>query len=344
MNIELLNKENERLYDSYLKYREDSTLWYSLKYRDLIASITTAESHYYIAIDNDKVVGILPLMQKEGSLGKVINSLPFYGSHGGVIADNEETKKRLLDHYIKIVNDKSIAASTLIEHPFLSDNKLNDDIPCNEKDFRIGQFTNIEGKYTNLEDIMTMFVSNRRNKIRKALKSDVKVSIENCMFNFLEKTHKENMNSIAGLAKPHNFFELIQGLFKADHDFKIYVARYTGRPVAALLNFYYGSFVEYYTPVIVKEFRTLQPLSLLIAQAMFDAAQNGFKCWNWGGTQPSQEGVYTFKSGWGTSDFNYNYYITINNKEIYHSSKEVLLKEYAGFYVLPFDKLITDEE
>jgi len=340
MNIELLNREHEGLYDSYLKHREDSMLWYSLKYRDLIASVISAESYYYMAIDNDKIVGILPLMQKEGSLGKVINSLPFYGSHGGVIADNEETKKRLLDHYIEVVNDKSIAVATLIEHPFASDNKLNENIPYNEKDFRIGQFTNIGGEYTDLEDLMTKFHYKTRNTVRKAIKSNVEVSVENSMFIFLEETHKKNMNNIGGLAKPHKFFELTRNLLKADHDFKIYVARYEGKPAAALLNFYYGNSVEYFTPVIVKEFRTFQPLSLLIAQAMFDAANSGFKWWNWGGTWPSQEGIYKFKSRWGTSNLNYNYYITVNNKEIYHSSKEVLLKEYAGFYVLPFDKLI----
>ena len=340
MRIELLNKRNEGLFDSYLKQHEDAMLYYSLKYRDLVASITSAEPRYYLAIENEKITGILPLMQKEGKLGKVINSLPFYGSHGGVIADDEETKKRLLDHYIEIVSDEDISAATLIENPFSSDNQLNENIPCNEKDFRIGQLTNIDGDFTDLEDLMTKFHYKTRNTIRKSLKSDVKISVENDMFKFLEDTHKENMDSIGGLAKSHTFFELTENLFEANHDFKIYVARYEGQPIAALLNFYYGNVVEYFTPVIVKEFRNLQSLSLLIAQAMLDASQNGFKWWNWGGTWSSQEGVYKFKSRWGTSDFNYNYYTIINNKEIYNSSKEVLLEEYAGFYVLPFDKLV----
>ena len=99
--------------------------------------------------------------------------------------------------------------------------------------------------------------------------------------------------------------------------------------------------VEYYTPVIINEYRSLQPLSLLITQAMFDASNLGFNWWNWGGTWQTQQGVYKFKSRWNTLDFEYNYYVKVNNKDLYFISKESLLKEYEGFYVFPFSKLKT---
>ena len=41
----------------------------------------------------------------------------------------------------------------------------------------------------------------------------------------------------------------------------------------------------------------------------------------------------------GTFEKNYEYYIQINNSEIYYSNKDVLLKEYSDFFVLPFNLL-----
>jgi len=72
---------------------------------------------------------------------------------------------------------------------------------------------------------------------------------------------------------------------------------------------------------------------------MCEANANGYKWWNWGGTWLTQDGVYRFKNKFGAVDKEYKYFIKINNRDIYNSSKEELLKEYDNFYVIPFDKL-----
>lgn len=339
MKIEQINLENEYLWDDYVKKHENSMIYYTLKFRDLIAKITDAVPLYFMAMKEFEVVGVLPLMQKEGRLGKVINTLPFYGSHGGVLADNKDAKTFLIKFYKEIIGEDSVVSSTLIENIFSQDNALYASLEANVKDYRIGQLTNISGDYRDLEDLLVCFHSKTRNTIRKAVKSEVVVSVENNMFEFLERTHIENMSSIGGLAKSHIFFDQIRALLQSNSDYKIYVARHMGRPIAALLNLYFGHTVEYFTPVIDKNYRHLQPLSLLVAQAMLDASKEGFKWWNWGGTWPSQEGVYKFKSRWGTQDIKYEYHICINNVNVYETTKQELLNDYAGFYVVPFDKL-----
>ena len=131
----------------------------------------------------------------------------------------------------------------------------------------------------------------------------------------------------------------IETFFEEGKDYKIYIAKKEGKKIAALLLFYYNKTVEYFTPVIESEYRSLQPMSVLIYQAMIDASIKGFKYWNWGGTWKSQEGVFRFKNRWNTKNIEYKYYIRINNKKIYQSSKSELLSEYPDFFVLPFDKL-----
>jgi len=76
---------------------------------------------------------------------------------------------------------------------------------------------------------------------------------------------------------------------------------------------------------------------------MQDAANKRCKNWNWGGTWLSQTGVYDFKKKWGTSDYPYYYYTKLFNERVRFSSKGALLKDYPGFFVLPFSELVETE-
>ena len=114
--------------------------------------------------------------------------------------------------------------------------------------------------------------------------------------------------------------------------------------VAALLLFYHNKTVEYFTPVIKKQYRSTQALSYIIYSAMIEAREKGFLNWNWGGTWSSQSGVYDFKKKWGTKDNHYYYYIKISNKELLKSTIEILENEYYGFYTIPYNMLNVSEE
>jgi lipid II:glycine glycyltransferase (peptidoglycan interpeptide bridge formation enzyme) len=124
----------------------------------------------------------------------------------------------------------------------------------------------------------------------------------------------------------------------------VYIGTHDGQPIAALLVFYFNGTAEYFTPVIISEHRNTQALALVIYEAMKDAVSlKKCKYWNWGGTWLSQRGVYDFKKRWGTSDYPYYYYTKLFNEGVRFSSKEALLKNYPGFFVLPFSELEDNE-
>ena len=108
--------------------------------------------------------------------------------------------------------------------------------------------------------------------------------------------------------------------------------------VAALLLLYFHRVVEYFTPVVVADARSLQPLSLIILESMLDAVHRSCRYWNWGGTWPTQDGVYRFKKRWGTTDFPYRYWTNIYDSSIRSESPEHLLDRYPYFYVYPFSR------
>ena len=150
------------------------------------------------------------------------------------------------------------------------------------------------------------------------------------------------MAAIGGLAKEDAFFKVFPKIFEAAKDYNIYVASKHNKRVAALLVFYYKGTVEYFTPVIDHEYRSDQPLALIIYQAMLDASQNNAEWWNWGGTWLSQEGVYKFKKKWGAEDKPYYYFTVCKNESFKTLTKQDLLESYKSFFTIPFGALKND--
>jgi len=323
MEVKILTKKDHNNYVNFLNELNQFLFYYSLEYKKFICSILKCKSIYLIAKKNEKIEGALPLMIKDGNLGKIINSLPFYGSHGGILYKNEKAKDSLLKAFKKIEQKKIISSCTFIENPF-ENYETKSIVSYNYSDTRIGQITFF--KNLQIDELMNKFHYKTRNMIRKAQKNNISISIENEKIDFLKKTHNENMRAIGGIPKPDIFFSELEKNFIKGKDYKIYIAKKDQKIISALLVFYHSNGVEYYMPVTKSEYRTLQPLSLIIYNAMKDSILDGLKFWNWGGTWMTQDGVYRFKSRWGTQDINYNYFTKINNKEIYNSKIEDLSK------------------
>ncbi len=153
--------------------------------------------------------------------------------------------------------------------------------------------------------------------------------------------HRQNMEAMGGLAKSWSVFEAIRDIFTYDKHYRVYMAEKDGLVIARLLVFYYGKVAEYFTPASLDSYRVYQPMSLLIYEAMQEAARRGCRYWNWGGTWLTQDGVYFFKSRWGTEDRPYYYYISEHEgaESLRNLTKEEIIENYPYFYVLPFNIL-----
>jgi hypothetical protein len=346
-SIGILSESFESAYEHFLLRNERTLFYASNKYRKFLKALLEEEDCYFLAFnDSGEIVGSLPaLMKRNERYGNVLNSLPFYGSNGGVIEFNKNTEVRiaLLNEYYHFAKKNNCLVSTIISSPLeFMEEFYEQQTDYTFKDSRIGQITALPKDTKDIDQVlMALFHQKTRNIVRKAQKSEVIVSAEPSdeHLSFLIKTHQENIAVIGGLAKPEKFFRLIRLYFDYGSDYKIYIAQKEGRFIAALLLFYFNKTVEYFTPVVKAEYREYQPLSLLIFEAMKDSIRRGYKWWNWGGTWQTQEGVYHFKKHWGTKDKPYYYYTKIFNDSVLNMSKGQLLEEYPHFYVVPFCKL-----
>ena len=337
MPIEKLKPAGFMEYDEFVLSFPESSIYNGSRYLKFLEELTEGRAEYLIYREENIIKGALPLFIYKGKYGAVINSLPFYGSNGGVITHDDHVKQELLKSYEELVKENNCISSTIIVSPFERGHDLYEERGYDFKDSRIGQIT-----FLPKENLMEVFHFKTRNSIRKGLKSGLSISWQNGLdyFDFLIETHKDNIQAVGGLWKAKSTFEILTKHFEYGSQWRIYVAKLGDQPVAALLTLYFNKTVEYFTPATVAEFRNLQPMSALIYEAMQDSITNDFLYWNWGGTWLSQGGVYDFKSRWGTKDLPYFYYIKVPDVSLIKSiGKEGLTMEYPFFYVIPYSEL-----
>ncbi|MBT5715965.1 MAG: peptidoglycan bridge formation glycyltransferase FemA/FemB family protein [Opitutae bacterium] len=342
MQIERIDGCGDDELKDYVLSNPRSLLYSSPDYLRLISEHLNAESGWLVARNAREIQGVLPVAKCNGSLGPVFNSFAYYGSNGAVVQRDadEDAKTALIHAFYADAKDAGACSATIINNPLEQDGEFyaanaNHDY----LDERIGQITHFPDSKEG-DDLFAMFSNPRPRNIRKAIKDGVEVSASNdqSSLEFLYNVHFENMQRIGGLGKSWDFFEKVKSLMPED-TWSIHLATMEGQPIAALLLFYFNKTVEYFTPVILAEHRGTQALALVIFEAMKDAMLRGYDNWNWGGTWLSQGGVYDFKKRWGTSEHTYYYFTQVFNQDVLSLSKAVLVKDYLGFYVVPFDAL-----
>jgi hypothetical protein len=347
MELDIIRGSGDDEISDYVSGCPNSLVYSCPRFIDLIASHLDASPGWILAKNGTELLGALPFVQsQDGALGTVFNSLPYYGSNGGVVqhVQDDEIKRSLIECFFDFAQSQNSCSATLITNPLVMDHEVYEN--CLDgfiRDERIGQITHLPDNSD--DELIEIFDDPRPRNIRRALKEGIQVSSgnEKSSVEFLYEIHVENIKAIGGLSKSWDFFEKLLSDMPRDL-WSVYVGTRNDQPIAALLVFFFNGTAEYFTPVLISEHRNTQALALVIYDAMKDAvSRKGCKNWNWGGTWLSQRGVYDFKKRWGTSEYPYYYYTKLFHEGVRSSSKEALLANYPGFYVLPFSELKETE-
>ncbi len=327
----------------YLKEFNGPLFYYEPDYLGFLQSIAgNIESRYAVATRESQIVGILPYcVSKDGETGSIVNSLPFFGSHGGpVVRFNDNNSSEIAENLIRTVlereSEQGMASITIVENPFqplekTSINRLG--LEC--IDDRIGQFTFLPTKNNDIEDaLFKMFHVKTRNAVRKGL-SQKQVVITSQNFShvqWLQHVHHESITGMGGTSKSLKIFNSLISKFPLGEKSLLYTGFFEDKLASALLVILYNKTVEYFTPVVLPEYRDKQLLPHLIFEAMKDLTTKGYELWNWGGTWRSQEGVYRFKSRFGAVDKTYRYFNKILNSNLKQMERQKLFDRHPYFY------------
>jgi hypothetical protein len=347
IEIKKLTKSEEKVYEKFVLENDTSMLYHTLNYRNFLKSfLPHAEDNYICAYDNGDLVAAIPIFIQKTEFGSLLNSLPFFGSHGGLLKVknlSDTALKMLVQSLENLMLSTCSHSFTVIEPLFEKDKRFYELFSADLFDERIGQVTFLptQCEKDKLElNLMQSFHPKTRNGIRKALKEGLKVEHAQNQesINKLMEMHFLNMRTIGGKSKPENMFFEINNNFKYDEDYRVYSAKYNDKVISSLLVFYHKETVEYFIPTTLPEFRVMQPMSLIIFNAMVDAiSEKGSRTWNWGGTWKSQNAVYRFKSRWNTFETTYRYHVKVRNETNLDLAPEEIVNRFPYFYYMPFE-------
>jgi lipid II:glycine glycyltransferase (peptidoglycan interpeptide bridge formation enzyme) len=293
-----------------------------------------------VAKENENFIGFLPFFVSKSKLGTVVNSLPFFGSFGGIIS-NKKCNKEILEFFNKFNKENNVISSVIITNPFLKNfDDYESSFDYDFKDERRIQCINLENMTE--EKLWSSFEQRVRRAIRKSMKENISIEIceltEKIIPDFYS-FHKNEMDSKNGKSKPIQFFYSIKNNFTFGKDYELYVAKQNFKPISYLLIFYSDIHAEYYMPAYHSDFKHTQSTSLLIWESIKSAIKRNLKFYNFGGTCKNQPELYRFKRGWSSNDYFYNYYIFANIDKIRSIGIENLVTEFPYFYIAPFNKI-----
>jgi hypothetical protein len=348
IRVELLSRELEDRYRNFLAEDPQALVYASLEFRDFLSLAVGGTATYLVALDDlDRLVGVLPFFSFEApEVGTVINSLPWYGSHGGCTVagpSSRQARRALLEGFVSHVGSARAISATIVLSPVEQSELQEYDsvLKPTAYDSRIGQMTRLpEG--ASVQELEGTLTQKTRNLVRKSLKQSFALHYEDddASWRFLWETHAENMIAIGAAPKPWAHFCALRSAIPSRCR-RLLVARHGGVPVAGLLLLYFNRTVEYVTPVIKREYRSLQPLSFLIWNGMLDAMKFGYKWWNWGGTWVNQHSLHHFKAGWGAADMPYTYLVKSSSegRKKLMQHKQALGARFPYYYTYPYSAL-----
>jgi hypothetical protein len=337
LEVKPLSPETEPGYRDFVAKMPGALIYHSLPYRYLLVEHLNCHQEYLVAGNGGGVRGVLPLLWTGDGGGRVYNSLPFYGSHGSVLARDPEAGDALIAAYNERATAGGTLAATMVTNPFA---ERQPPAPVhNLTDERISQVTDLPEPPGEEEALLDLVESSARRNVRKALRAGITTRTDAGRLPIVAEIHRENIEALGGLAKDPSFFEAVPRHFEAGRDFEVHVALRDDAVVAGLLVFFFNDTVEYFTPAVHHDHRSDQPLAPLLVEAMAAAARRGCRRWNWGGTWTSQDGVFRFKRKWGAREGHYRYYVQLNDESLLDASPDELRERFRHFYVVPFSAL-----
>ena len=293
---------------------------------------------------------------KSGPFGDVINSAPFFGSHGGFYKPLNglpvNFEKLSLDEIVNRITGTNVNSLTIVENPYSGKhekskieqlvNRLKQEDPFQYRIVnRLSSAICVED-IGDEDELIKTYHQKTRNCLRKYLKSGTEIVTYNFHHEEYDKSlkwvfdnHNTAIKSKGGKPKPWSYFSSLNQFFGSDRiDLKI--ARLHGQPVGGLLNFKLENQREYWTPVTTAQGMQVNVMYGLIHDTLLDIVGKANGCLNFGGSWPSQTDLIRFKNRFGANELPYRYHCFLRNNELATVAPALLSEHYEFFFVRDF--------
>lgn len=272
-------------WDAYVEDAPQATFFHRVAWRDILEQTLGHRCHYLYVERGGEITGILPLAEIRSRLfGHALISTPFC-VYGGVVASEPESEAQL-----------TRAATALAEELRVDYLELRDRDPHHTswpvKDLYVSFRKAIDPDHDkNLKAIPRK----QRAMVRKGIGAGLRASHEGSIADFY-RVYAESVRNLGTPVLSRNYYKRLQQAF--GEDCEITVVTHGGKPVAAVMSFYFRDEVHPYYGGSLAHGRNLAANDFMYWAVMQRAVERDARLFDFGRSK-QDTGSYHFKKHWG---------------------------------------------
>lgn len=298
-NTNNLQKTEQLEWDNYVLNHDSNSPYHLSAWGRAVSRAYNHDCFYFVAKEQDKIVGVLPIVAIKIPLkGMQYSSLPFCDL-GGALANSDEIKLELEKYAQQLIDDNNAAIE-------LREQTVSQVAPSSDE---------LVGKKVSMllslpatsEELMASFKSKLRSQIRKAEKNGLsyQVGSEANLIDQFYEVFSNNMHRLGSPVHSKRWFENV--LSEYQDNCLISVVKKENTVVGAGIILISNNKASIPWASTVAEFNRLSPNMLLYWSLLSHCADAGVEVFDFG-RSTYQEGTYRFKAQWGAMPKLLNWY------------------------------------
>ncbi len=277
----------QQKWDAFVEQCSRGSFFHLCGWKRIIERIYQHKCYYLYALENDEIVGVLPLVEQKSRLfGHALISTPFC-VFGGVASDNEDVMTFLEQQAIDKANELAVDYLEL-RYPFERNNpKLTRKCAHSTFGWDIAPTD---------DEVLAGVKKKQRAVIRHSLKNNLSWRADADTATAY-RVYSESVRNLGTPVFPAKYFDALREEFPEQCE--VLTVEHDGKPVSSVLSFYYkGQVLPYYGGGL-HEARALKSNDFMYYQLMCHSRDaHGSNYFDFGRSK-DDSGAFNYKRTWG---------------------------------------------
>ena len=300
MTIEILNPLEIPNWDDLVLATGKGSFFHSAAWAKVLSESYGYKPLYFTSTDNGKLSGLIPIMEVKSYLtGTRGVSLPFTDFCQPIVSVRNQFREMV-----------SQATKYGKEAGWKYFEWRGGETYCQNRTPSNVYYGHILDIGQNEDELLKSYRNSTMRNIRKAVKEGVHVRISNSMES-VKAFYRLNCITKKRHGLPPQPFYFFNALFEhiiSKSKGVVVIASYQKRDVAGAVFLHFGDRAYFKYGASDMVYHAHRPNNLVLGKAIEFYANNGFRFFDFGRTDPENEGLLQFKKGWGTKKITIKYY------------------------------------
>ena len=326
-SVEIYNPLLDESWNEKILKHKNYTFFHTSEWSKLISDTYGYTPMFQVTKKGDEITGILPLMEVKSFItGKRGIGLPFSDFSDPLVNSADE---------FELLLDAAKEHGKKSGWKYIEIKGAQDYMPVDTDNYL--EYVHVIDLNLNEEQLFSGFDSTTKRNIRKADNENVRVYQSQSLESV---DHFYKLNSLTrkrhGLPpQPYSFFKNLYNIILKNNSGTIFLAEHDSRVIAGAVYLHFGEKALYKYGASDMSYQNLRANNLVMWEAIKWYNSKGFSEFSFGKTEPDNEGLRRFKSGWSVRELeSHTYRFSLEENKFLEFSTQT-----SGFHNKIFNSL-----